>query len=239
MDRLQRKCAIVSAGLHLLLASILIFGPGFLVPTQKSGTIFRSSESPDLRFFELVPLPPDESRSQPAQSVVQKPTTSSQPQPTFSGESKLPKISTTPVNRYSGAAASKTSNRNAQLDRITKIINGVRGSHAGATTIETSSVADGRDDDYARFVRDTYTSNWDLTGAESDSAGALTRVTVTIASSGKVLSWRVLRSSGSTQVDQTVERTLKNVDFIRPVGEGAKEPQRTYTINFNCNARQP
>ena len=119
------------------------------------------------------------------------------------------------------------------------ISDGLKQSRTGATTIETSAGTDGQDDEYARFVRDTYTSHWDLTGAEASNASALTKVTVTIASSGKVLSSRVLDSSGNTQVDETVRRTLTRVDFIRPFADGTKEAQRTYTINFNCNAQQP
>jgi TonB family protein len=110
---------------------------------------------------------------------------------------------------------------------------------AGATTIETSSAPDGQDDDYARFVRDAYTSHWDLTGAAAGNEGALTKVSVTIGSSGKVISSRILRPSGNAEVDGTVQRTLDSVAFIRPFGEEVKELQRTYTINFNCNAQRP
>ena len=30
MNRFQKKCMIVSGGIHLLLAAMLVFGPGFL-----------------------------------------------------------------------------------------------------------------------------------------------------------------------------------------------------------------
>jgi outer membrane biosynthesis protein TonB len=36
MDRLQKKCVVASAGLHGLLAAVLVFGPAFLVPASKT-----------------------------------------------------------------------------------------------------------------------------------------------------------------------------------------------------------
>ncbi len=47
MDRLQKKCAILSAGLHLLLASILVIGPAFLS---------RRSKADDMPILDFIPL---------------------------------------------------------------------------------------------------------------------------------------------------------------------------------------
>ena len=66
----------------------------------------------------------------------------------------------------------------------------------------------------------------------------ITKATVTIASDGTVLSARILKPSGDASVDRSVQRTLDRVTFIAPFPEGAKDKQRTYTINFNLKAKR-
>jgi hypothetical protein len=39
--------------------------------------------------------------------------------------------------------------------------------------------------------------------------------------------------SGDEALDRSVQRTLERVRTIEPFETGAKEEQRTYTINFN------
>ena len=46
MNRLQKKCAIVTAGFHLLLLVILVVGPGFFAPKQKAD---------DLQILDVIP----------------------------------------------------------------------------------------------------------------------------------------------------------------------------------------
>ena len=63
-------------------------------------------------------------------------------------------------------------------------------------------------------------------------------MTVTIRNDGKVIAARIIRRSGETQVDGSVQRTLDRVSFIAPFPEGAKEKDRIYTINFNLKAKR-
>ena len=90
---------------------------------------------------------------------------------------------------------------------------------------------------YDDAVRSIY---WHAWTAPEDSASdqAVTKVTVTIASDGTVLSSRIIKGSGDASVDKSVQRTLDRVTFIAPFPEGAKDKQRTYTINFNLKAKR-
>jgi TonB family protein len=90
---------------------------------------------------------------------------------------------------------------------------------------------------YDQVVRSIY---WHAWTPPDDTAGdeAVTKATVTIASDGSVLSARIIRASADASVDRSVQRTLDNVTFIAPFPEGAKEKQRTYTINFNLKAKR-
>ena len=63
-------------------------------------------------------------------------------------------------------------------------------------------------------------------------------VTITIASDGTVLNARIVTPSGDAPVDASVQRTLERVTFIAPFPKGAKEKERTYTINFNPKAKR-
>ena len=90
---------------------------------------------------------------------------------------------------------------------------------------------------YDDAVRSIYWHAW-TAPEETASDQAVTKVTVTIASDGTVLSARILKPSGDASVDRSVQRTLDSVTFIRPFPEGAKDKQRTYTINFNLKAKR-
>jgi TonB family protein len=90
---------------------------------------------------------------------------------------------------------------------------------------------------YDDAVRGIYWHAW-TAPEETASDQAVTKVTVTIESSGTVLSARIIKPSGDASVDRSVQRTLDSVTFIRPFPEGAKDKQRTYTINFNLKAKR-
>jgi TonB family protein len=90
---------------------------------------------------------------------------------------------------------------------------------------------------YDQVVKSIYWHAW-APPEDTASDEAVTKVTVTIASDGSVLSARIIRASGDASVDRSVQRTLDRVTFIAPFPEGAKEKQRTYTINFNLKAKR-
>lgn len=90
---------------------------------------------------------------------------------------------------------------------------------------------------YDQVVKSIYWHAW-TPPEETASDAAITKATVTISSDGSVLSARVLKPSGDASVDKSVQRTLERVTFIAPFPEGAKDKQRTYTINFDLKAKR-
>jgi len=90
---------------------------------------------------------------------------------------------------------------------------------------------------YDQAVRSIYWHAW-IPPEDTASDEAVTKATVTIASDGSVLSARILKPSGDSSVDRSVQRALDSVTFIAPFPEGAKDKQRTYTINFNLKAKR-
>ena len=70
------------------------------------------------------------------------------------------------------------------------------------------------------------------------SDNANTKVSVTIANDGTVISARIITPSGDAGLDASVQRTLERVRFIAPFPEGATEKERTYIINFNPKVKR-
>jgi TonB family protein len=90
---------------------------------------------------------------------------------------------------------------------------------------------------YDSAVRSIYWHAW-IPPEDTASDSAITKASVTIASDGTVLSARIINPSRDPSVDRSVQRALDSVTFIAPFPEGAKDKQRTYTINFNLKAKR-
>src|SRR5262245_48536651 len=89
---------------------------------------------------------------------------------------------------------------------------------------------------YAQWVKTVYEDAWQIPNDLLDE-DSTAKVVVTIARSGDVLSARIERRSGNSTLDKSVQRTLDKVRFVAPFPDGAKEEQRTFTINFNLKAK--
>jgi TonB family protein len=90
---------------------------------------------------------------------------------------------------------------------------------------------------YATYVIKVYEEAW-IPPEDTDRDDAITKATVTIARDGSVTLARIIRASGDGRVDASVRRTLDRVKFIAPFPEGARDKERTYTINFNLRAKR-
>lgn len=91
---------------------------------------------------------------------------------------------------------------------------------------------------YGQIVRKRYTDAWimptDLTDDE-----AVVRVSVTIARDGKVISARIVDSSGSSVAAASIQRTLDRVTHIGvPFPSSSDDAQRTFTMTFNLKAKK-
>lgn len=111
---------------------------------------------------------------------------------------------------------------------------------APSTEIDTNYGPGGGGEAYANYgqvVKSIYEHAW-IPPDDTASDDAVTKATVTIESDGTVLSARIVKPSRDSSVDMSVQRTLDHVTFIAPFPKGAKEKQRTYTINFNLKAKR-
>jgi TonB family protein len=123
-------------------------------------------------------------------------------------------------------------------DLIQRTAGSLREDLSSSTSFEMPGTGGGQAyANYGQVVTSIYQRMW-IAPEDAANDAAITKATVTIASDGTVLSARIIRPCGDSSVDNSVQRTLDRVTFIAPFPEGAKEKQRTYTINFNLKARR-
>jgi len=268
MNRLQKKCIIATAGVHLLLLTILIVGPAFFAPRPKAD---------DLTVLDVIPAnlvdaafnsgvanaaPPPPAPVTPPQLPPPVPVVTPPPPPepakvekvepvnpreklspadlkpvdkTTKPEPRKPEISLKPVTH---AAPQPAANANdaARARAIRAALKNLNRNLTSATTVDmpgNSSVAYAN---YASAVKSIYEQAWILPADVSDNAN--TKVSVTIANDGTVISARIITPSGDAGLDASVQRTLERVKFIAPFPDGTADKERTYTINFNPQVKR-
>lgn len=67
---------------------------------------------------------------------------------------------------------------------------------------------------------------------------AITRVRITIAREGTIISARIVGPSGDRRVDASVQQAIDRVTSVPALPEGSKESQRTVTLNFNLKTKR-
>jgi len=83
-----------------------------------------------------------------------------------------------------------------------------------------------------------YENAWVITPElTDDSFVALIRVT--IARSGRIVASRIIRPSGSSTMDRTVQRAMDRVraDGLPPFPSGATDSERSFSIEFNLKSK--
>jgi TonB family protein len=113
----------------------------------------------------------------------------------------------------------------------------INGHSSSATSVEMPGNGSVSYASYASAVKSIYERAW--TSPEDTSIDdANTKVSVTIARDGTVVSSHIIDRSGDASVDASVQRTLDRVTFVAPFPDGAKEKERTFIINFNLKAKR-
>jgi TonB family protein len=262
MNRLQKKCVLATAGIHLLLFVILLVGPAFFERRPKADDLQVLDVIPanliDAQFNSGVrgaqPPPPDlQPAPQPPapQPVVTPPRPAPSPEPAVKPEPVKPtpapdkvqphkiQIDTHLVTRNASQKNSTPDNSAQQARALRKAIRSLKQNFSPSTTVDmpgNSSVAYAN---YASAVKSVYDQAWaqvPLDGVANDNENV--KVTVTIASDGTVISARIADASGDSALDTSVQKTIERVTFVAPFPEGSTDKQRTYTINFNPQLRK-
>ncbi len=108
---------------------------------------------------------------------------------------------------------------------------------SSATSVDMPGTGSVSYANYASVVRSVYEQAW-IAPDNADNEEAVVKVSVTIARNGQVVSSRIVNGSGDTKVDNSIQRTLDRVRFVREFPDGAKESEKTFIINFNLKAKR-
>jgi TonB family protein len=240
---------------------ILDFVPIKTVDELVSGGGERTAKPPPAPLEAPKPTPPDPPAPQPPKPDPEPPKELAQdptpvkPEtdslvPTDKPKPRKPEVSTTLVTRKPDADADKKAKAAAQAkaeaterQRIAKTIGNAVDDIANGVSEGTSIKLVGPGGGgipYANFlqaVKSVYQRAWLVPESVTDEE-ATTLVSVTIARDGTVLSAHITRSSGNSDVDHSVQRTLDRVKYAAPLPDSASEDQRTVSIGFNVKARR-
>jgi TonB family protein len=110
---------------------------------------------------------------------------------------------------------------------------------AGGTRVDVGGPGGEAFASYGALVQAAYDAAWQVIQDLSDD-DAITRVTVTIARDGRVLSSVIIRRSGNATMDRSVQRALDRVRDQRlpPFPDFIKDLERKFTIEFNLKTRK-
>jgi len=263
MNRLQKKCFMAAVGVHLLLIVILFVGPAFfyskpkvddlqvldVIPANLIDAEFNSGVRdaqpppvvqpvPQPPAPQPVVTPPKVETPEPIKQIVK--TLMPEPKP-----AEKPVVSQTPKIQINTQLVTRTAPKNPPVAdnsrqnarAIKNALRNLKSNLTSGTTIDMPGNSSAAYANYADVVKSIYEQAWTLP-ADTASDDANTKVSVTIASDGTVISARIITPSGDASVDASVQRTLERVTFIAPFPKGAPEKERTYTINFNLKAKR-
>jgi TonB family protein len=243
MNRLQKKCFIATIGFHLLLAVILLVGPGFFTPNPTVTGIPELSST-----IIILPAPPSTSERPVVMPPVNlgapnrntPPVRSPNPPPIKPNMDPVVRIPfSTNSDQHSPVSAPNNSNaeQRQRADAIQKAIENLKNHFTTGTDVTLPGSSEAMDPNYVAIVKARYDAAWNPAGGTA-SDDANTKVSVTIRSDGTVISALILNPSGAAAVDGSVQRTLDRVKFVAPFPEGAKETEKTFIINFNLKAKR-
>ena len=251
---------MAAAGVHLLLIVILLVGPAFfyskpkaddlqvldVIPANLIDAAFNSGvrdaqpppvvqPMPQPPPPQLVVTPPKVETPEPTKQVVKAPMPEPKPveKPIVNQTPKI-QINTQLVTR----TAPKTPPHDATRARaFQNALRNLKSDLKSGTTVDLPGNSSAAYANYADVVKSIYEQAWTLP-ADTASDDANTKVSVTIASDGTVISARIIAPSGDANVDASVQHTLERVQSIAPFPKGAPEKERTYIINFNLKAKR-
>ncbi len=169
-----------------------------------------------------------------------------------STERRGPKINTNLVNRSRAELTARTVQRNTAQERAAReyaayqervanavgtTVGGIRGGLSGSTSIDVPGAGGGAYVNYAQYVLGIFDNAWNPPPElKDDSAVVMTKIV--IHRTGKIQSAEIIKRSGVTPVDRSVERALDAVRRVEPFPEGAKDVERTFKIEFNLKTKR-
>jgi TonB family protein len=173
---------------------------------------------------------------------VEKKTTNVKPAHQIKVSSTVVKLADNKTRTTRPTTSTTPANNSAQLQQtISRAQKNLSAGLSSSTRVEMPEGEGGGGVSYANYgqiVRRVYTDGWMVPDDMTDDE-ATVKVSVTVASSGKVLSARITQPSGSAAANRSIQATLDRItDIGYPFPQGAKESQRTFIMTFNLKSKK-
>ena len=266
MNRLQKKCVMATAGVHLLLLVILFVGPAFFYSRPKAD---------DLQVLDVIPahlidaaFNSGVANAQPAPAAPPQPPP---PAPVFTPPAPVPEkiVKAEPVkppdklspdNLTPVEKPAKTEPRKIQIS--TQIVTRTAPKNSPAAALAQQQGQARAFQSALQRLKNNLTSGTvvDMPGSGSvayasykDALGSIyynawtpegagndeanTFVRVTVAGDGSVIDARIITPSGDQKMDESVQHTLQRVPSVPPLPDKSKV-QQDFTIMFNLKAKR-
>jgi len=258
MNRLQKKCLIATAGIHLMLL-IAICCSGFVSSEPKpdktqildvipANVIDAAFNSGVKNATPPAPQPIVQPQPQPQPQPVQPAPKPVEPTPSILKrieDAITPKPKPEPVKsappkqtqtqehivKPNLTPINRTAPKSIPNPTLKNSIANLKNKLSKGTTIEAPGDSSVAYASYDSVVKSIYDAAWIL--PNTIAADENITVKVTIASDGTVISARIVTPSGDAPADTSVQKALDRVKFVREFPEGTTDKQRTYTIVFN------
>ena len=151
-----------------------------------------------------------------------------------------------PAVTAAAAAAATARADAARKQQFTAALNKIKGGLSSSLQVEMPTGPNGPGGggpsyaNYAQVVRKIYNDAWNAWPVPNDLTDdeATVQVSVTIARNGRVVSSRILRSSGSRAVINAAQAVLDRVTIVKEFPAESKDNERTFTFTFKLNAKK-
>lgn len=141
---------------------------------------------------------------------------------------------------YERAVAARTQFAKQLSERADAALSGLRNNLSSGTTVEMPGPGGPGGPafaNYSQIIKSIYDQAWLVRDDVSDTR-ATVDASITIARDGTVLSARIIRRSGNTALDKSVQEALNRVKFVAPFPDSATEVERTFKLNFNLQLKR-
>jgi TonB family protein len=262
MNRLQKKCVIGTAGIHLLLLTILLVGPAFfnpkpkpddtqvldVIPANLIDAALNSGVShaqppppvptvvPQPQFTPPVqpPLPEKIERTRP-QEILPKPDLARVEKPEKRPTHKI-EVNTHLVDRTAARNSTTTDNSRQNARAIQNAIRNLKRDFSPSTTVDMPGTSDASYASYKDALASIYYNAW-TTPNDTANDEANTKVKITVAADGTVINAQIIAPSGDAKADESVRRALERVISVPPLPDQSKK-ERDFTISFNLKTKR-
>jgi TonB family protein len=211
-------------------------------PTPPQPTPLRQQQAP-----APTPKPPEPKPVQKVEETPEPPKTAKtdtaiadkKPDPQRKIQINTKVVSRSDVQKSGQTSTpSRTDTQNTSRE-FSAAANNIRKNASSSTKIEMPGPGGGGPT-YANFlqaVKSIYANAWIVPDGVTDDEAVMT-ASVTIARDGTVISGRLIKPSGNSLADQSVDTVLRRIKRAVPLPADTREEQRTVTITFSVKAQR-